>query len=514
MIFRLNNLQKRFPLTLTLGVLLVFFIGISNIQAPNPPGGVESSDQMLIDEINECTTGLASGLATPDGRPLLWKNRDVNRIGQEYHYVDDGRIPFIGLTYENDVSGQYYAGINAAGFALENSNSYNLTAGPNNNGWTGDDDGEIHMLALATCRTVDDFQELMDSTNVHGRTLNSNYGAFDAFGGAAMFETGGYIYARVDAAETEEGFIIRANYSYSGHGLNNRPSHWGPNRHDRAYSLWKQAVDDNNLTAKFVFQQVIRNLCAEGMTDYAMPYEGYYQNYPYGQIPNGEVVCRATTASIFIGQGVLEGERPDNCIIWAMPGTQLGSIATPLFVRAGSVPVEYDSPGGSRLCNLARGVSDWVYDDGPAGSAVNTFKLINAEGNGYWDWSFPIEDRVFERTYRFLDSPNFSYDRLEAFQNTMAREVADAIDDWVPPFTYTELAEPIFIENNLILSWEPNAEQLLANGNEPRGFNVYRCTIPFREGERGESLGFVEGNSYTDRNPLPNGGYYRVEAVF
>jgi len=256
--------------------------GLNELQTPSPPGEAVAAEQAVLDDLNECTTGVASGLATPDGRPLLWKNRDVGNTDQEWHYVNVGLIPFIGLTYANDVSGQYYAGINAAGFALENSNSYNLGNGVARNGYGyGDDDGEIHMRALSTCRTVDDFEELLDSLVVDGITLCSNYGSFDAFGGAAMFEVAAHSYVRIDAADTPEGFIIRANYSYSGNGLDNRQSYWGPNRHDRAYGLFKQAVEDNSLTPRFIYQQVIRNLGAEGMTDYALPYEGYYQNNPY-----------------------------------------------------------------------------------------------------------------------------------------------------------------------------------------------------------------------------------------
>ena len=80
-------------------------------------------------EFNECTTGVASGYATPDSRPLLWKNRDCADETQEYHYNDDNGIPFIGLTYSNTTN-RYFAGMNAAGFAVENSTVHNLDRRP------------------------------------------------------------------------------------------------------------------------------------------------------------------------------------------------------------------------------------------------------------------------------------------------------------------------------------------------------------------------------------------------
>ncbi len=182
-------------------------------------------------ELNECTTGLASGYATPDGRPLLWKTRDCNSDYQEFHYVDDGRIPFISQVTrsQNDLEPnwkytEYFGGVNAAGFALENSNSYNLgDEAPGR-----DDDGCIIYLGLATCRTVEDFARILDSTNIAGRTLNANYGTFDAFGGAVMYETGGYSYTAVNAVEAPDGFVVRSNFSYSGNlNRNKLMGAWG-----------------------------------------------------------------------------------------------------------------------------------------------------------------------------------------------------------------------------------------------------------------------------------------------
>ena len=161
-----------------------------------PPYGITGESQ-LIEDFSECTTGLASGLATPDGCPLLWKNRDVPNSLQEYHYVDHGGFPFIGLTYEDDTE-KYFAGINSVGFGIENSDAANFP-GPNAPG--DHDDGATMSVALSTCLTVDDFQEILDSMNVNGRTRDYNYGTFDALGGAAMFECDGFTYTRFDAIE-------------------------------------------------------------------------------------------------------------------------------------------------------------------------------------------------------------------------------------------------------------------------------------------------------------------------
>ena len=467
------------------------------------------SAERLPASLNECTTGLASGAATPDGRPLLWKNRDVGIADQEFHYVDDGRIPFISITYrgEND---QYYGGLNAAGFAVENSNSYNLPGGPGHNGWGyGDDDGFIHMLALATCRTVDDFQALLDSTNVGGRTLNSNYGAIDAFGGAAMFETAGYSYTRCDAADSPEGFLIRSNYSYSGNNPDNPAGSWGGYRHDRAYALWKAAADREELTPAYIFRTVVRDLSIEDADPYPLPFDGYVDGFPYGCIPNDEAICRSTTRGVLVVKGIAEGGNPDDALIWAMAGTQLAAMPVPIWVRAGSVPVEMDGAPGSRICDRAIQLSDWIYE----GRAVNTWKLTNPSLSGYWDWLFPVEDYVFAKTARFLSSPDFSYDRLEAFQSEMAALVADSLEAWNPPYTVTEMLEPVFEDGNVRLAW---GELATGEGDERqiRGYNVYRSEQPFRSGELGVKLATTTELEFEDHTPPRTGAFYRVEAVY
>jgi len=48
----------------------------------------------------------------------------------------------------------------------------------------------------------------------------------------------------------------------------------------------------------------------------------------------------------------------------------------------------------------------------------------------------------------------------------------------------------------------------------PRGYNVYSNCNPFREGDSGELIGFVEDNQFTDEEPLAGGAYYRIEVVY
>ncbi|MBU1983084.1 hypothetical protein KJ815_01615, partial [bacterium] len=89
----------------------------------------------------ECTTAVIAGFATANGRPLLWKNRDVSQPHQEIVYFDDGIYPYVTIANAGD-STQAWGGVNSTGFAVEDANNWNTpdtVAGP-------EDDGTIIKL--------------------------------------------------------------------------------------------------------------------------------------------------------------------------------------------------------------------------------------------------------------------------------------------------------------------------------------------------------------------------------
>jgi len=499
-------------------VALLFFVCLLAPHTIDLTSQIYSEDsefvaEQFLKEMSECTTGLAGTTATPDGRPLLWKNRDVGNGRQEYHYKANAPIPFIGLTYSGDTL-EYYAGLNVAGFAIENSDASNLMGGnPGRNGWGFDpDDGEVMNAALSTCTTVEDFQKLLDSLNVDGRTNDHNYGVFDAFGGASMFEVDGYTYARYDAIDSPGGWLVRSNYSYSGQdGMNwNGYSAW---RHNRAYELFKEGWAKKNLTVQYLTSTVLRDLkTSANLADYAIPYDNYY-NGAYGILPHGDVICRSSTRSSMVAHGVAPGQRVDDGVVWAMVGNPIGGIFTPLWARAGSTPEEFDNPNDfqyARLCGLSKAREDQFSD----WNGVNTLKLRNAQGTGYWDYVTGLESWMFRKVELFMNSPNLNYDNLRAFQNTFAKMAADSIENWTSPTGMHEIAEPVVQDNAVILAWGESPPLVQLAGRAVTGYIVYRSAEPFREAAMGVKIATVNENRYVDSSPLRNGGFYRVEAVY
>lgn len=111
-----------------------------------------------------CTSLVASGRATPDGRPILWKHRDTDAPSNYLARVEPGspgEIGFVGLFNAGDsIMRDAWAGMNDAGFAIMNTASYNLA--PDTTDFK-DREAVVMGIALRRCRTVADFAALLDS---------------------------------------------------------------------------------------------------------------------------------------------------------------------------------------------------------------------------------------------------------------------------------------------------------------------------------------------------------------
>lgn len=500
----MNRLQRAL-IPAALALLLALPLRLT----PPPHLDFDYGDQTrepILEGVNNTSSGLAGGTATPDGRALLWKSRDRGGTWPgEVHYVDDGRIPFIGLTNANDTGG-YYAGLNLEGFAVENTDNHNLSVhGPHN-------DGATMRMALATCRTVDDFQALLDSADrrdERGR-YGYDYGVIDAYGGATIFECYQFGYTRFDADEAPGGFLVRTNFSYTGDlEPEANPGQFGLHRHNSGMRMFREAVERGEMTALYLLNVVARDLSSEDFDPYPLPLRGYYDAAPYGCISNATAICRSTTTGVTVVQGVRSGERPDDAIMWAINGNPLGGVATPLWVRAGSIPQEYDGANSSRINDRIIQYYNWINSNG----WVDTWKLTNPTGTGLWDYLIPLQEFAVAKTRRFVESPRFSYDRLAAFQNEMAQQINDSLWNWKTFYKVTDLATPVFWNNHTTLRWGTLMDDA-GDRAVPNRFDVYRSATPFRDGDRGELIGSTADSSFVDENPLTGSAFYQVVAAY
>lgn len=164
-----------------------------------------------------CTSAVISGTATADGRPLLWKNRDTSATDNKVELMTftDGSYSYVALFNASDRDcREAWIGMNMMGFAVMNTASYNLKD-DNVPQSKMDREGEIMSLALRTCTSVDEFEELLDRLP-RPLGVEANFGVIDAFSGAAYFETNNSRFTRYDVADSPGGYLVRSNYSHSG----------------------------------------------------------------------------------------------------------------------------------------------------------------------------------------------------------------------------------------------------------------------------------------------------------
>ncbi len=272
-----------------------------------------------------CTTAVVSREASATGRAMLWKNRDADGSDNQVVYLADGKYPYVGLVNRGDSMGlQIWAGVNAAGFAIMNSASYNLESGDT----VGE--GTLMKLALQTCATVEEFEALLSKSNSGGRDVSANFGVIDARGGAATFETGKKGYVRFDAAAASDGakgLLVRSNYSRSG----GTGAGSGFLREARGIELLGPLAAAGKLDARAILRTAARDV-----ENPAIGSTGVEAGPPL--LYTGDSVCRLDTVAAVVLEAPAAGEGPAAAAMWLVPSLPVTGAAVPLFPAAGAVP--------------------------------------------------------------------------------------------------------------------------------------------------------------------------------
>jgi len=440
---------------------------------------------LLPQLLHASSVALIGGDATLDGRPLLMKLRDnAENANQEYVYNRDGLYAYVGVTY-TDVTNQCWGGYNEVGFCIINSNAHNLddsVAGP-------DDDGIVMRQALMTCLTVADFQLIMDSTNLTGRTRPANYGVIDVFGSGAFFEASDHeyvVYDLNDSTAAPHGYMVRANFAYSGSSY-----HLGQNRHDRAMALLDSAYAGNFLTHQYVVQNVCRDLVNLNTNPYPLPFEGRENVLPYGMIRTHEALNRDITRSGMVIQGIQSGEDPLLSVIWALVGEPISTAALPLWVRAASVPPEFDSPGGAPLNIRAQVVRAYLYQQQYIFDDIDTWLLVNDRGEGWLPFLTSVEDAATSAgdsalaVWRSVGLPPPG--SVAAFQNGVTATAYQQLLAWGPPRS-PQMTLTYLPNDQVQLSWSPVSFDVFGRPINVSSYTIYTSLVPFYNRLTGDSL--------------------------
>ncbi|WP_203329025.1 carcinine hydrolase/isopenicillin-N N-acyltransferase family protein [Candidatus Laterigemmans baculatus] len=304
-----------------------------------------------------CTTAVISGRATPDGRPLLWKNRDAPNVDNEVMLLTGGRYRATAVVNAGSPVA-IWMGVNEQGFCIENSLSRDLTE----RGVKGKGNGGFMRQALLTCATVEDFEELLRSTNGR-RSTNANFGVIDAQGGAVLFETSGSEFRRFDANDplvAPDGYVVRSNFSATaqGEGFDFSPSAVGElysgGRYLRGCRLMDEGLaSESGLTVRYLLQECCRDLAdADGKPLFGPP-ANHFDSLPR-EIDTASTISRRTSVSAAVFHGVRPGEDPRCTTMWVLLGEPLFSLAVPCWASVEGVAEELDGEEVSPLCSTVR----------------------------------------------------------------------------------------------------------------------------------------------------------------
>lgn len=389
-----------------------------------------------------CTTAVITGKATADGRPLLWKSRDLKSLPRNEVAVWQGEKHRVLAVVNDDDRDQAWMGVNSAGFCIENSLSRDLDVegkhkGPGNGG--------LIKLALETCATIEDFRQLLERTNATGRKTDGNFGVIDAAGGAALFEAGPTSFQMFDAndpAIAPRGYIVRSNFATTAQGVGPAPDpeslqvKYSGERYVRACRLI-ESRRGADLDVGFL----LRNVCRDLANPKGVPFAGTV-NGPAGDPPQtvstASTISRTTTVSAGVFHGVKPGEDPLLTTMWVVLGDPKFSIAVPCWVSIEKLSDAVTGEKGGPICSIATTLREWNLTEDRDGVHTGQLKQI-------WDDVWPVEGRLIDQVadlrLRWATSSASPADFTEAHQR-LATQALEAMRGELVDMKEAALARP------------------------------------------------------------------------
>ena len=310
----------------------------------------------------------------------VWKHRDTDFLKNHVEYVRGEKYDFIAVVNSADfhLKHEAWIGTNSAGFALMNTQSYNLVDVKDGEE-RGEANGRVIYRALEVCATVDDFRHFLDTLAKPSR-IEANFGAIDAQGGAMMFEVDYYTYKIYDAndpATAPDGYVARTNFSQSGQ--------YGPGagvvRYKEAVRVLDPLARAQAVSPQHIFNDLSRSFhnCLLGIDLRQSPFTGSDAS---GWFVEQDFISRSSTSCSVVVQGVKPGE------------------AVPLWVdeELPSMVTMDKTLGTSPLSDASLHLKDQVFSlkwGMDSDRYMHWALLYNAEGSGYMQRLAPLEEENF-----------------------------------------------------------------------------------------------------------------------
>jgi hypothetical protein len=334
----------------------------------------------LIVPVLSSTLGIATGNKTVDGRPLLFKTRDrtdAYPADVAYYAGGSGEYSFVFHKNYNQDHTQVRQAINTEGLGIGIANSENLTANGN-----GPNAAELLSITMKTCATIQDFRDLLNSTN-GTRSQPAHIAIIDALGAGSMFEISGDSWVETPVVDDVYSLANTAVvHPDAGPPVSGSTS---ADRTARAMYLMNNGPAQG-LDYKYFVKDVMQDFCHDQADEDAMP---------VGQYETNAVLSRYKTASGCVIKSCIPGDDPlIEGVMWLALSEPSLSIAIPFFANVEQIEdfILHTAP-----------------NDGFPGSFDDARRTVyNYENNRYGDrtadtyrlveirtMTFPIEDSLF-----------------------------------------------------------------------------------------------------------------------
>jgi len=375
-----------------------------------------------------CTVAVVSGKATPDGRPLLWKNRDAAAVDNKMMFFRGEKFAFVAVvSSERTDPGSVWAGLNTEGLAVMNSAASDLGTESR----PGDQNGVFIKAALGECATVAEFEAFLERTKGQ-YDLAADFGVIDAGGEACFFEASSENFVKFDARDPRVapfGYIVRTNYAFT----SSDPLEGGGFiRFERVSRLFERARAEKRLDLGFILREASRDLVHEKLhshpLDRPLPADPAAPLY----INTNDTINRNSTVSVSVFHGAPSRARADLATMWVLLGQPVAGVAVPVWPAAVAVPSATAGEKTAPLCDFDRALVSYLYPDsrGRMAGYLNVNRLRTCGGEGVLPKLLRIEAEVMSRAEAALagwEKARPTPAAVAAFQDKLASWALEAL---------------------------------------------------------------------------------------
>jgi len=347
-----------------------------------------------------CTLAVISGKAARNGRALMWKNRDTDKIDNKTLYIQGPKYAFIALVDAEDEKGdEAWGGLNSEGFAIMNSQ----TDDQGLPGKDGADNGQFMKRALGECANMADFEALMERSK-GALDLTANFGVIDAEGNACFFETSPANFVKFDAKDPRVapfGYLVRTNYGFT--SLDNLRG-GGYIRFERISHIIQSGYGQGRIDAKFILQEASRDLAHEKLHSYPLTRELPEDPASPVYVNTNDTINRNSSVSVIVFEAAPSRDKAYLATMWVSLGQPVSSVAVPMWPQAGRVPSVTTGPATAPLNDFTKRLVGTLYPDqrGRMKQYLNVNRLRTCGGEGVLKKLFRIEDQALERAWTKL----------------------------------------------------------------------------------------------------------------